>query len=268
VSATILSNDAPILEPIDNMTVNEGQLQEFTVTANDPEGDALAYTASNLPTGATFDSGTRTFSWTPDYAQAGVHPNVLFTVTDDGDPPLSDSEEISITVEDVNQPPVLDPIGDKSVNEGEALIFTVTGSDPDGDALTYSVNNLPLWASFDPATRVFSWAPDYGQAGVYPNVLFTLTDDGDSPLSDSEEINITVEDVNRPPVLDPLGNMSVDEDQLLTFTVTATDPDGDSLTFSVQSATYLTAPHSILKHRFFLGHLIMGRPAIILFFLV
>jgi hypothetical protein len=229
-------NNAPILDPIDNKTVNEGELLEFTVTASDPDGDYLTYSDSNLPEGASFDPETQVFSWIPGYGQADNYA-VLFTVTDDGDPPLSDSEEITITVGDVNRHPVLDPIGSKTVNEWELLEFTVTASDPDGDNLTYSVSNLPYGATFDPETQVFSWVPDYGQADNYP-VLFSVTDDGDPPLGDSEEITITVGDVNRPPVLDPIGSKTVNEGELLEFTVTATDPDGDVLTFSASNLPY------------------------------
>jgi hypothetical protein len=93
----------------------------------------------------------------------------------------------------VNQAPVLDPIGNQSVNEGQLLQFTVTASDPDpGDTLTYSATNLPTGASFDPLTQIFTWAPDFGQEGSYPNVTFTVTDDGTPVESDSEAITITV----------------------------------------------------------------------------
>jgi hypothetical protein len=89
----------------------------------------------------------------------------------------------------VNRPPVLDAIGDRSVDEGETLTFTVSASDPDGGSLTYSADNLPAGASFEPATRVFSWTPGHAQAGAYHNVLFTVSD---GSLSDSEAITITV----------------------------------------------------------------------------
>src|SRR5208337_1533246 len=77
-----------------------------------------------------------------------------------------------------NQAPVLDPIGDKSVDENSQLQFTVVATDPDGDALTYSASNLPAGASFDPDTHTFTWTPNYGQAGNYTDVEFTVTDNG------------------------------------------------------------------------------------------
>ncbi len=108
----------------------------------------------------------------------------------------------------VNRLPVLNPIGSKTVNEGELLEFTITASDPDGDDLDYSAGNLPTGASFDPVTQAFSWIPDYDQAGNYPDVLFTVTDNGAPPESDSEAITITVEKA-QPKSVDNLVSISV-----------------------------------------------------------
>jgi len=383
-------NRPPVLDPIGNKSVAEGQLLIFTVTASDPDGDGLTFSASNLPTGADFDNATQTFSWVPNENQAGSYPNVLFTVTDDGSPPMSASEFITLTATplqppvtilksatygghtyylldrsyswqaaedeamslnghlvtinddaenewvlntfgqtvldaigplsgyqtpsillglhrdrgspewkwadgatasflnwtgtepgmgwdeittgmmlvkpswmenwvaggwhdiydppapwdlvygvvevsspgEVNRPPVLDPIGNKSVAEGQLLIFTVTASDPDGDGLTFSANNLPTGADFDNATQTFSWTPSFDQAGEYSNIRFSVTDNGGRTAS--EAIIITVGDVNRPPVLNPIGGKTVLEGQNLQFTLTGSDPDGDSLTFCAE----------------------------------
>ena len=213
-SGTILfyGNSPPELASIGNKTVAEGATLSFTISATDADvGDTLTYSASNLPSGAGFDPVTRTFSWTPGYTQAGTYNNVRFTVTDNGSPQMNDYEDITITVTNVNRAPVLDPIGNKSVNEGQVLQFTITASDPDGNALTYSASNLPSGAGFNAATRTFSWTPSYTQAGTYPNVRFTVTDNGTpSPLNDYEDITITVNDVvcGNPdlPAIDFTGN--------------------------------------------------------------
>ncbi len=228
-------NRPPVLDSIGSRQVNEGQLLKFTITASDPDGDALTYSASNLPMGAIFDSATMTFSWTPTYDQAGNYPEVRFTVTDNGIPSASTSEDITITVGNVNRPPVLASIGDKMVNEGEVLEFTITATDPDGDALIYSANNLPTGATFNSVAQKFSWTPTYDQAGNYPNIEFTVTDNGDPIENGSELITITVGNVNRAPVFAPVGTQQVIENQLLQFSVTATDYDGDTITYSTSS---------------------------------
>ena len=95
---TININEAPVLALIGNKSVNEGEPLEFIISATDPDGDTLTYSASTLPSGASFNPDTRTFSWTPLYSQAGVYSNVRFEVSDGS---LTDYEEITITV---NQP--------------------------------------------------------------------------------------------------------------------------------------------------------------------
>ncbi len=89
-------NTPPELAAIGNdKSVLEGQLLTFTLSATDYEGDPLDYSGDNLPSGASFDAGTLTFSWTPTPGQAGTYPGVYFAVSD-GE--LNDSEEITITV--------------------------------------------------------------------------------------------------------------------------------------------------------------------------
>ena len=90
-----------------------------------------------------------------------------------------------------NKAPVLESIGDKTVDENSILIFTILANDPEDDDLTYGVKNLPLGASFDPDTRTFSWVPDYTQSGTY-GVTFQVEDVYGN--SDSEKITITVND--------------------------------------------------------------------------
>jgi PKD repeat protein len=129
----------------------------------------------------------------------------------------------------VNHPPLLDPIGDRTVAENSELRLTLHATDPDGDRLTYSASPLPRRASL--TGNVFSWAPDYDQAGSY-TITFTAKD---AEFEDSETITILVTNTNRAPVLGPIGPRTLDENQPLEFTVTATDPDGDTVSLSVQN---------------------------------
>ncbi|MCP4607896.1 MAG: hypothetical protein GY845_04180, partial [Planctomycetes bacterium] len=170
---TISSNQAPVLDSIGDKSVNEEEALLVTISATDPDDDSITYSASNLPSGASFDTDTQTFSWTPTYTQAGTYPSIHFEVTDGN---LTDSEDITITINDSNRSPSIGSIGNKSVNEGEALQFTISATDPDDDSMTYSASNLPSGASFDTDTQTFSWTPTYAQAGTYSSVQFEVTD--------------------------------------------------------------------------------------------
>ncbi len=135
-----------------------------------------------------------------------------------------------------NNAPVLDPIGNQTVAEGQPLEFAVTASDPNGgDVLTLSASNLPLGATFEAATGVFSWTPGYDQAGNYENVEFSVVDNGDPIEVDVELITITVGDVNRAPVFVAIGPKDISENETLTFAVQARDPDGNDVGYTAAS---------------------------------
>jgi hypothetical protein len=193
-----LVNEPPVLESIGNKTINEGGSLEFVVAAADPDpGDSLTFAAANLPAGASFDPATRTFLWTPGYDQAGNYENIEFSVMDNGEPMEVDVELITVTVGNVNRPPIFAPLGPQEVLEGEQLEFTVEASDPDGDAVIYSTAELPEGAVFDPNTGLFSWQPDHTMAGIY-TVVFYATDNGMPNLTGQLEVSITVGDVPTP----------------------------------------------------------------------
>jgi hypothetical protein len=216
-------NSAPLLDSISNKTISENSLLNFDVNATDADGDTIAYSDTGLPSGAAFVG--QTFTWTPNYSQAGTY-NVTFIVSDGQ---AQDSETITITVSNVNRAPVLAAIGNKSVNENSSLSFSVSATDADGDTIAYSVQSLPSGAAF--TSQTFTWTPGYNQAGTH-QVTFTV-DDGTA--QDSEIVTITVNNVNRTPVLSSVGNKSAYESDLLSFTVSATDADGDTVQYSAQS---------------------------------
>ena len=227
-------NSPPIFEPIGDKSVNENELLEFIVNATDPDGDNLAYSASNLPDGATFNNTTRTFSWTPTFEQAGTYPGVYFEVSD-GE--LTNWTSITIIVNDTNRPPGLEGMMDQSVNETETLTVDVNATDPDGDVLIYSCNRTDLFTDFNLLTGTGSWTMDYYDAGIYC-VNFGISD-GKGGI-DNETVAITVEDVNRPPELEEIGNQTVEENETLTVDANATDPDGDALIYSCNRTDLFT----------------------------
>ncbi|MGC8929358.1 MAG: putative Ig domain-containing protein [Candidatus Woesearchaeota archaeon] len=218
------TNRAPDLTPIGNKETYENTNLQFNIHAIDPDGDSITYSALDLPSGATINPMTGIFSWTPNFEQAGIY-YVTFVASDGS---LKDNETIMITVYNTNRAPVLESIGNKSVMEGNLLEFSVSAYDPDNDSVLISALNLPSGASFNPTTKVFSWTPNFEQAGIY-QVIFIASD---GSLQDNETITITVYNTNRAPVLAQIGNKSVMEGELLQFSINASDSDGDALNFN------------------------------------
>jgi len=235
VATSTSYNHAPVLADIGDQSISENEPFSLIITATDADQDALTYSvAAPLPSGASFDATTATFDWTPTFDQEGNY-YVTFIV-DDGKE--TDSEEIVITVGNVNRPPVLEAIGNQTVDEMQKLDLTISATDPDGDALTFTITGKPACATFADnlnGTADFSWTPGYDEAGIYPTVAIEVSD-GDLP--DNETIQITVKNINRAPQLINPGNSI--PDIVVDETDTAVmrpeqyyeDPDGDQLTFS------------------------------------
>jgi hypothetical protein len=110
----------------------------------------------------------------------------------------------SYVVSNINHPPVWNPIGDQTVNEGEQLQFVVSASDPEGDMITYGASGLPTGATFNPDTRIFSWTPGYSQSGLYPNITFTASD---GSLTTPITIQINVNDISPADLINLLKGM-------------------------------------------------------------
>jgi len=90
-----------------------------------------------------------------------------------------------------NQPPVLDPIGDKTIAAGQKLEFGVTAYDPDGTTPDLDHSTLPSGASFtdyNTGAGIFSWTPTTGQQGNYQVTFYA----SDGQLQDSEVVAIEV----------------------------------------------------------------------------
>ncbi len=136
----------------------------------------------------------------------------------DGDG-VPDGQEVEEGIGPNSSPPVIDPISDRIVQEGETLTICISASDPDGDQLFYTVSGLPGGASFDPLAQTLRYTPDFDVSTKAENtsfeVVFTVGDiQGDSA---HETVLVTVVDVPLPRVYSfslhvgytlPLGNFN------------------------------------------------------------
>ncbi len=255
------NNAAPVLDPLGPFTVTSCDTLSFTVSASDADGDAvsLAIDEDTRPLDATFNETSGAFSWTPLSVDAGEHV-VTFTASD-GD--VTSSLDVEIEVIAFSCEPIVQvfqpseavndtPITSTEVSEGATLTVEVNATDPQaGDAVSLEVSDaaglgLPDGATFsitetgsNYTVGVISWTPDFDQAGNYTVRLNASDTDG---FNGTEFLDIEVLNSNGAPVFDPLSDQSVTEDSTLTFTVSATDPEGDPVTLSADLSNLPGSP--------------------------
>ncbi|MCC7082436.1 MAG: tandem-95 repeat protein, partial [Burkholderiales bacterium] len=168
-----------------NVLLLEDGTAVITLTATDGNGDVLSYSVLTQPGHgvlSVLDPATRQLTYTP---AANYHGTDSFTfrATDPGG--LSDDGVVTLTVNPVNDAPVLVAIADVAVQEGQTVSFTASASDVDTlDTLTYSLVSAPAGATIDPLTGVFNWVAADGNA-TYP-VTVRVTDNG-SPAEHAEQ---------------------------------------------------------------------------------
>jgi len=234
VFTVVAVNVPPVIDTLLPQTMIQRETLRFTVTATDPNITipALSTAAGSLPANATFvDSlnGTGVFEFTPDSTQIGTF-DVRF-VASDGQ--LADSMTVPIIVEKgPNRAPFLIPIDTQIVAEGASLSLDIIASDPDGDTVLMTAQNVPVpngsFTDNQNNTGRFRFNPDTSQAGLY-DVTFIVSD---SSLAipdfgaDTMLVTIQVTDNTGAPDLDLIGPREVVEGQVLEFPIHAVDPDG------------------------------------------
>ena len=131
-----------------------------------------------------------------------------------------------------NLGPVIYAVDDTTVLETINLVFEVRAVDPDGGAVTLSVENLPAGATFDPVnSRLFIWRPGHDQQGRHI-IRFTARDENGGVTS--KTTTVRVQNLNRPPVIYAYQPESfyiqAPAFKPATFSVQSSDQDGDALT--------------------------------------
>lgn len=180
-------NEEPTLDTIGDKSADAFVNLNFVTTAadnGDARDDILTYSVTPaLPPGATYNTSTGEFDWTPQPTDAGSY-DLTFCVSDG----LSeDCETITITVTAGNNPPIAVAGGPYSGTTNQPIQFNGSGSsDPDGDGLTYA------WDFGDGGTGSgVSPTHTYIAANNYL-VTLTVTDDGSPSLSDSDVASVQV----------------------------------------------------------------------------
>lgn len=183
------------------------------------------------PAGAMIDPETGVFTWTPTEIQGPRQHSITVRVADDGTPSLNASRTFVVSVNEVNEPPVLANIFNQTASQAQTLRFTAHATDPDRptNRLDFSLDaGAPVGAAIDERNGEFTWTPsaDIQPTGDY-EITVRVTDRGSPALSDSQTITITVEADVTPPTIDRVKLNSNDRliTEIIIFASESLDPD-------------------------------------------
>ena len=228
VSFTINSvNDKPIANPM-NFSIPEDYQYKFTLDAFDADSDPLTYIILSQPEhgeligeGPSFRYVAAENYWGPDSFDYKVNDG-----HEDSDPAT-----VSIYVYSQNDAPVAIP-QNLSTAKDTPLNITLSGEDIDGDPLTFYVTEAPLHGTLSGTAPDLIYTPEDGYVGMD---VFTFVVYDVEYWDDSAQVNINVYDTgNSAPVADPL-DLSLREDIPREIFLSGSDPDGDLLTFAIDS---------------------------------
>ena len=247
VRAEAVSGVAPMLAQPSDMTLTVGETADQTLHATDADGNPLTFSKASGPTYMTVtttDPGagaaTGNVHLAPGPLDTGI-TNAGIRVTDGL---FADQASFQIRSLGPNVAPVLTQPADMTVGEGESLPQTLNASDANGDPLSFYLASGPAYVvvtTVDPgagnSVGQIVVSPGFGSHGT----VGVTVGASDGVLSDEKAFSITVTKVNASPVLTQPSDMTVLVDEIKDQALSASDPNGDPVTFSkVSGPSYMT----------------------------
>jgi hypothetical protein len=205
-----------------------GQLR-FNVTSNSGEGIVAVYISSGRYLGADAFTGAANDNW---------NGYVNGTVSAFDERGLEATFAFQIEVVPVNDPPVITSMqANYTINEDQPWSVVPTGTDVDGDLLTWSISGLPAGMTFDASTGAITWTPRQADVGSHSLSLY-LSDNIASPVQ--VQIHIIVLNVNDAPFMLAIPNQTAEENIPLVIDLSPFYGDEDdakeSLVLTVEAA--------------------------------
>jgi len=224
-------NRAPTINPILGQTIEVGQTRDITITASDPDGDALTVSASSDNANIVTASAPNVSTVRINGVAVGT-ANVTVTANDGKGGVINTAFQVVVGA--VNRPPAVDPINGQTMTIGETRQVGYQAVDPDNDPLAHDVQS-------DTSGVVTASIASPGvitlvAQGVGPATIRLSVDDGTNDPTITT-FNVLVEQGNLPPLIETILPQTMSAGETRDVGYTATDPDGDSLDAQVQSDT-------------------------------
>lgn len=244
----------------DNMSVLFGSEWHDRVSSVRIEWERpeLRYGLGQHSTSAMIDPASGDFVWNPGETEGPASVTFLFDLCEAKDGGMCDTQPITISVNEVNQAPSLNPIPDQSLRWGEQLSLYAVATDDDRPAndLTYELVNGPQGASIDSETGALGWTPTSEQIGSH-TITARVCDNGTPTLCAEQSFRVTVE--QRLPSITLSGDSAGQYSDQVILSAMLSDAGagiaGKAVVFSIgdQSATVTTDAQGVATATFALS---------------
>ena len=190
-------DDAAVITSSPPLTATVSVTYTYQLAWTDEDvGDTFTFGLATYPTGMAVGP-TGLVTWTPIMDQIGDH-DVDITLSD-GNITTHQTWTVTVAAPPVNQPPHFTNAPPLNVTAGQHYGWNATAEDPEGDALTFSLEDGPTGATMDSSTGDLSWDPPANRRTGYEDVNFTVQV---SDLSNDVTLSFTVRvtyPADRPP---------------------------------------------------------------------
>lgn len=227
ISVCAVANVAPIISGEPASSVFPGEKYLFVPTASDADGDRLRFQIVNKPEWATFNTRTGKLGGTPVSGDQGLYKIIRINVNDGTVTRWLSPFKIRVE----NTLPQISGEPETKVSPGIKYLFKPTASDADGDDLRFKIVNKPAWASFNTRKGILQGIPASGDQGSYTGIRIGVVDGIATSWTETFRINVN----NTVPVISGEPEDSIFAGKLYKFTATASDADGDKLTFLIDN---------------------------------
>lgn len=230
-------NRAPQISGAPATTAQVGASYVFHASATDADGDSLSFQISNPPSWASFNTTSGTLTGTPASNNIGTNSNIIISVSDGTTSTSLPAFAIQVqAAPQTNLPPTISGTPTTSVTAGQAYNFQPAASDPNGNSLSFSISNKPAWATFNASTGRLYGTPGPGDVRSYTGIVISVSDGTSSTSLSAFTIVVQpVPQTNLPPTISGTPITNVTAGQAYNFPPSASDPNGDSLTFSISN---------------------------------
>ncbi|MDF1780153.1 MAG: putative Ig domain-containing protein, partial [Alcanivoracaceae bacterium] len=217
-------NLPPIFSSEPVLQGKEGENYQYQLSVSDADGDVITLQLLQAPVGMTLNSGL--VNWLPTFEQSGEHTVVL----EASDANHRVEQTFTIAVDDTNRAPEIMSHPLTTAQEGSSYNYQILAKDADDDDLDYALLTGPQGIGIS-NEGLLSWDLDFNSSGIY-QIGVSVTDGNEIV---TQEFSLVIANTNRAPVFESSPLLAVNEGELYSYRLQASDADSDLLAITLIS---------------------------------